>query len=590
MNINEDKYQVMTYYKLPENYHYFEEDVTKFDSLTGDEIDGNFFVLEGRDIDSIEISEDKKRLILNLINGGAIESDNIFTEYIETISMEYDPEDGVLSMFINGCTQEPITADGFITLGDIKELLKDYSINTDTTLTGDGTKEHPLSVASSLMPGTVKPINGVIEGELPEEATIGDRYLTFEEINLTGKFYNFNGLGEVMAALKEEDNGWRVATKPEWDSMLNALEPKPLFRNHDSHTPSKWLGKKANLYLKQSTPFGLEYCGYVFNGDEKVVSFNTTRASFWTASNFTGKPLTENDNEAWVKQFYIDKGQVYQTIVDNAIYSSIRLVKECDGTEKENAAEILGTIYPVDTMRSATGKTKMWTTVNLDYDTENSNCFTPDSSLVTKPYINEWNGMEWVKYSLDDYVTFMNKETEEMCYVKNGEIVKLDNEISDTINTLQEKVTNLEDEVIVLSDLINKYHKTPTEKLNEAIEYEYADYQYKGVFTIIDENQVGYSISASDLGDGTNMMNDFARLFGAMYRTNKIEPIQFNYTYYDWDDNSTLKGSNYKKVGEPLNGQVNTLVHAFVGAYSPSVSTYYVKFDSTVVSVVISIE
>lgn len=559
-----DKYQIMTYYNLPENYHYFEDaDVTKFDSLTGDEIDANFFVLEGRDISTIDVVRDEEtgesNIVITLINGEKIETENPFDEYIETLSFDYDREDGVLTICVNDCDEEPITVEGFLTLDDVKDLLKRYYTYTDNSLSGDGTVNAPLSIARSQRTGLVRPINAVVE-ELPTTGmNIGDRYVTYETVDTYGRYYNFDGLQEVIAALEEEGNGWTVATKPDWDGILNYLE-SDLYKDHNSFSPSKWLGQKANTKLRQGTEFGLEYCGYVFNGDEKVVSFKNEKAGFWTASNAIGKDLTNRDTEAWVKQFLFTKGQVYQTIIDNAVYSSIRLVKECGENEKVNAAEILGEIYPVSVMPSDCGKTKMWTTVNLNYQTENvNNCFKDDSSLVSKPYIKEWDGTNWVTIGIEDYTVFMLKSEDKLYYAKDNEIVPIN------------------------------FDKTPTEKLVEAAEYEYSDYEYKGEF-IIGDNTIDYTINYANIGEGgKNIMNDFARFLGGLYRTNKVEPIQFKYKYYDWDDEEPNKGSNYKEIGVPCTQPVS-LVTAIVAAYQADpTQVFKVKFDHTVVSVTINV-
>lgn len=559
-----DKYQIMTYYNLPENYHYFEDaDVTKFDSLTGDEIDANFFVLEGRDINTIDVVKDEEtgesNIVITLINGEKIETENPFDEYIETLSFDYDREGGILTICVNDCDEEPITVEGFLTLDDVKDLLKKYYTYTDNSLSGDGTVNAPLSIARSQRTGFVKPINAIVE-ELPTTGmNIGDRYVTYETVDTYGRYYNFDGLQEVIAALEEEGNNWKVANKPDWDGILNYLE-SDLYKDHNSFNPSKWLGQKANTKLRQGSEFGLEYCGYVFNGDEKAVSFKNEKAGFWAASNAIGKDLTNKDSEAWVKQFQYTRGQVYQTIVDNAIYSSIRLVKECGENEKINAAEILGEIYPVSVMPSDCGKTKMWTTVNLNYQTENvNNCFKDDSSLVSKPYIKEWDGSKWVTIGIEDYTVFMLKSENKLYYAKNNEVVPIN------------------------------FDKTPTEKLVEAAEYEYSDYEYKGEF-VLGEDRIDYTINQENIGEGgVNIMNDFARFLGGLYRTNKVEPIQFKYKYYDWDDEEPNKGSNYKEIGLPCTQPVS-LVTAIVFAYNTDPKQVFkVKFDHTVVSVTINV-
>lgn len=561
MASNIDKYQKITYYNLPENYHYFEDvDVTKFDSLTGDEIDSNFFVLEGRDIDSIEISEDKTKIIVTLINGETIESENVFADYIESLSFSYDREDGVLTVCINDCDEEPLTVEGFLTMKDVARLVNTMCTHTDYTLNGDGSASAPLSIARSQRTGCVKPINGVVENLPTTDLAIGDRYITFNTVDNEGRYYNFDGLIEVINALEAEDNGWKVANKHDWDEILNRLETD-LFKDHNSFHPSKWLGRRANTMIRQSTLFGLEYCGYVFNGDEKFVSFKNEKASFWAASNAMGKDLCQGDTEAWAKQFQYTKGQVYQTIIDNAIYSSIRLVKDCEDGEKIDTAEILGELYPVTVMGVDNGKAKMWTTLNLNYQTENpNNSFKDESELVVKPFINEWDGDKWVKMQLDDYTVFMMKSTEQLYYIKNNEFF------------------------VVNAD------KSPVNKLIDAANYVYDDYTYNGDFAIGYDNTIDYTINASVFGDGKPMMNDFARLLGALYRTNAVEPIQFNYNYYDWDDNGTLKGSNYKRIGAPLDNS-NTLVHDFVAYFAEHQSdeNYKIKFDKTIITVTINI-
>lgn len=558
-----DKYQIMTYYNLPENYHYFEDaDVTKFDSLTGDEIDANFFVLEGRDIDKIDIVRDEETgesyLNITLINGETIESENPFDEYIESLSFDYDKEDGILTVCINDCDHEPIKVEGFLTLKDVKNLLKDYYTYTDGTISGNGTSDAPLSISRSERTGNVKPINDIVETLPTSGMNIGDRYIAYNTVDNSGRYYNFDGLLEVIAALEEEGHGWKVANKHDWDNMLNHFETG-IFKDHNSHYPSKWLGKRANSVLKNWNDFGLDYCGYVFNGDEKSVSFKDERAQFWTASNAAGEDLCNKDTEAWVKQFMTTRGQVYQTIVDNAIYSSIRLVKDVDD-EVENSAEILGEIYPVSVMIADCGKSKMWTTINLNYETQIArNSFKDDSEIEAKPFIYEWDGYKWVIIRIEDYTTFMLKADNRMYYVHDNNILPVNCD------------------------------KAPTHKLIEAAQYVYDDYEYSGEF-VIGNDTIEYIIDAANIGEGgRNIMNDFARFLGALYRTNRVEPIRFNYQYYDWDDECTLKGSNYKRIGVPIS-QADSLVTAIVAAYQTDpTQVFKVKFDHTVINVTINV-
>ena len=188
------------------------------------------------------------------------------------------------------------------------------------------------------------------------------------------------------------------------------------------------------------------------------------------------------------------------------------------------------------------------------------NSFKDESELVIKPFVNEWDGEKWIKMEIEDYTTFMLKATNQMYYVKDNEIFALNGE------------------------------KTPFMELQDAKEYVYEDFTYTGTFTVGVDNTINYTILATDFGDGRPMMNDFARFLGALYRTNKVEPIQFNYNYYDWDDNGTLKGSNYKRIGFPLDN-TNSLVHDFVAYFAEHQSdeNYKIKFDKTIITVTINI-
>ena len=590
MSKNSDKYQKITYYKLPENYHYFEDvDVTKFDSLTGDEIDANFFVLEGRDIQSIDVVRDEddemNRIVVTLVSGEVIESENPFPDFIETLSFDYDKEDGVLTVCINDCDHEPLKVEGFLTMKDVLKIMNDFCVYTDGSITGDGSLDSPLSIPNSQKTGMVKPINDI--NLLPDNPTIGDRYITYESIDNVGRFYNFDGIFDIMEALEEEGEGWRVASKHDWDGILNYLEPKPVFKDHNRPSPSKWLGQVANVKLKAVANFGLQYCGYVFDDDEKSVSFKDEKASFWCATNTMGKPLTKHDTQAWVKQFKggdHPDGRVYQTLVDNAIYSSIRLVKDIETGETAGAAEILGTVYPTTIMRSADGKNKLWISVNLDYDTENNNSFKDESALIEKPYINEWDGEKWIKFEIEPYTTFMLKAANALYYIDN------ENHIKPVDGDAIERIADLEREVEEMSIMIANYHKSVRTKLEEAHAYVYdPEYEYKGEF-VFGEDSIDYRINAANIGEGgRNIMNDFARLLGGLYRTNQVESIQFNYKYYDWDDEEPNKGSNYKEIGVPCTQPVS-LVTAIVAAYQVNpTQVFKIKFDNTVVNTTITV-
>ncbi len=96
-----------------------------------------------------------------------------------------------------------------------------------------------------------------------------------------------------------------------------------------------------------------------------------------------------------------------------------------------------------------------------------------------------------------------------------------------------------------------------------AVAYNYSDRQYKGKFTAVDDNNIDYDIDITNVGDGgKNIMNDFARILGALYRAGGVKEINFGGNTYTWDEAGTLKGSNFK------NEAGITLVAAFVEKFS----------------------
>ena len=96
----------ITYFRLKSQY---KGDVTKNCALTGNEIDNNFNVLEGRDIQSLEIKDDE--IVLTLKNGDVLKARDAFKEECVT-DITFDKINGVLKINRNGEIEE---IDGFAT-------------------------------------------------------------------------------------------------------------------------------------------------------------------------------------------------------------------------------------------------------------------------------------------------------------------------------------------------------------------------------------------------------------------------------------------------------------------------------------------
>ena len=97
----------ITYYKLKSPYI---GDVTKNCSVSGIEIDNNFFTLEGRDVKSITV--DGTDIVLNLLNGEQLKAVDVLDNFITNIS--FDKENGILKTYRNNGEVEEF--DGFVSI------------------------------------------------------------------------------------------------------------------------------------------------------------------------------------------------------------------------------------------------------------------------------------------------------------------------------------------------------------------------------------------------------------------------------------------------------------------------------------------
>ena len=118
--------------------------------------------------------------------------------------------------------------------------------------------------------------------------------------------------------------------------------------------------------------------------------------------------------------------------------------------------------------------------------------------------------------------------------------------------------------------VVNEILPTVEEALVNMSGFTYSPaYKYSGNVEV-NGNNINYTIANEKVGEQyANIMNDFARFLGALYRGNdgKADPITYAGTEYTWDKSGTLKGSNYKAA----NG--DTLVSAVVNALAANIAT-----------------
>lgn len=116
--------------------------------------------------------------------------------------------------------------------------------------------------------------------------------------------------------------------------------------------------------------------------------------------------------------------------------------------------------------------------------------------------------------------------------------------------------------------------KEPTTALNatkKALSYSYEDYSYNGTFGTPETQDAAGNVvltyTARTPFDGTQVMNDLARMLGALYRANggDVNSLTWNSNDFNWDETTTeptnLKGSNWRNAG-------GTLVSQIVAAYN----------------------
>ena len=426
------------YYKLENGY---EDDITKGCGLSGDQIDGNFYFLRGYDISSFDLSDGK--LIIRRLNGETLNIDikQCFNDY----DFEYDSENGILKIAMPYGKTFDIT--GFLTKNDI-QVFSDDSIN------GDGTKNNPLTISNTVKTGTYKPAKAVIDTSREKLPTNGvskhDRYVTKEKISKFGLLYPLDGVHKIEERLRSIGSEWRVPTKEDWDNLLNSVETYPEDRNHSETQTGVFLGMEAGAALKtfsEWTPYykelddgeivlaGKRYAkndngnydidengnfikiymsknkyafsiypvGCSFSGGADNIGGYGNITAFWTN--------TEADGLTFAKIFSYDEKGVGQDVYGDDSYLSLRLVKDYNGNNYNAVENIDGNLvvtkmFSVDA-EARNSKALIWTSENVYFSNEEfkgvaSNEWDNSATSEYRFYINEWDGQQWVRNTMEE--------------------------------------------------------------------------------------------------------------------------------------------------------------------------------------------
>lgn len=441
----------ITYYKLKSPYN---GDVTKNCSVSGIEIDNNFFTLEGRDVKSITV--DGTDIVLNLLNGEQLKAVDVLDNFITNIS--FDKENGILKAYRNNGEVEVF--DGFVSIHEHNDHKHLDAVASNETLIGNGTHEKPLKLAEAYKTGQFKPVDKIVTDKKTEKPFVGERVLVSEERSAYGLLYNYSEVIQIACELDNTHSKWRIPSKADWDDMLNAVEPCTDNKNHDKSTPDRYFGKWAGKLLKSKYYWkdyeGCEcdckddedeemdgchcgkhrickptYCGEFDTCHFKAGKFNTQgidkygftvlpsgytddggimnyfgeRACFWTSTNMEYTNI-------FTKRFEYNSNKVYQGIVPSKCRMSLRLVKDYTGDNYTESENILGQNYPTVLMPSVKNGKAVWTSINIYYTSPSCkgchcgcNCMNdnldptpnPNDILIKKYYIDEWNGFKWLR-------------------------------------------------------------------------------------------------------------------------------------------------------------------------------------------------
>ena len=475
------------------------EDVQKDCKLTLEEFNHNFLTLKNNLIDEFNYDLETNTVTLKRKNG-------------ELLTVDLNP----LSTNLVERTSEEV-------------------IETLEQMKGD----KPCRLITEKRPKSVKRLIDMYNAnnELPDNPIVGDRYLTLEEYDSYGKFYDFESVKKINLSLTD---GWRVPTKEDWDSILDWYEDTDEARNHDSLLYGLF-GEKAGYFLKGkefyeavTTPLfpdsELDKDFYekrknIYYGSPNLVPSGFQEGECFDIRNsgregyyWTSTVKEEDANEIpYIKVFSATTNQVGQYSATSENYCTIRLVKDYDECTYQKYYNINNQTYGTVVLNDFHNENHklIFTTTNLRFTDDNLNFLGTSGKIVGKYYINEWNGSFWVKTELTEgenivIETPINDGESNFTQYRNinGQLLSE----KDIITSLSHEIVELERDYIEnnVRRLISEYNEYFSNIATEAIRNEDTNRYFKN---IADESFSGHTdeiatIAQNKFLDNVNTIQD----------------------------------------------------------------------------------
>ena len=304
-------------------------------------------------------------------------------------------EDGVLTLtWKNTSGETSTTISGFVTTENIYHT---------SSINGNGSKENPLRIPNLLHTEYNIGIKGIVDALPGNNLHNGDRYVTVNKHSNFGVLYNRLGMETVVEKLSQLGSNWRVATKEDWDKLLNSIEACDEDRQHGGTDTNAVYGKIAGKALKSREfwtgnenrdKFGMNIFPTGLSNVQSELTSENEKAVFWCNT-----PYDEND--CYIKEFNNNSDAVKQTVSDEDKYS-IRLVADYHGEGLDEYVNLFGENYDVIVFR---GINQMWISTNLDYYIDSLRCdsFEYENATISNIHtLNHWNGEYWEKKELEN--------------------------------------------------------------------------------------------------------------------------------------------------------------------------------------------